>query len=220
MISPKEVNQHVEKLLDKINAEYEPELVTVKVEPSAKLNSCYFNVADKIKSSGGRIHYGWVIWQGDLLCEAEHHAVWEDSYGNLLCVTPRQMNVDTIMFVSDNDKLYEGVSIDNIRINISGNPIIDDFIAISEINEKLWLLGRRLNNQSVALPAYVSQQIKRNKQILHNIEQFVRNGGKRGSQCFCHSGKSFSTCHGKELSANAQSEFKRICQHHSGQISR
>lgn len=45
-----------------MNVEFEPELVPVKVDPAAKLNSCYFNVGDKVNRRGREIHYGCAIW--------------------------------------------------------------------------------------------------------------------------------------------------------------
>ena len=51
----------MELLLKKLNLEFEPEIVPVKVMISGKKNNCYNNVAEKIKQDGGSIHCGWAI---------------------------------------------------------------------------------------------------------------------------------------------------------------
>jgi len=213
--SPTEVNPHIEKLLDRLDVEFEPELVPVTPAIFARENSCYYNVLEQVRQSGGKIHYGWVIWQTDLLCEAEHHAVWEDANGDLLCITPRQMQMSSIMFVSDNSRPFNGTSYDNVRVNISGNPIIYDFITLHQLNTKLWALGTRNGEMEVVLPKYVSDQINRNSQILHNIHLYHQNGGRLDTPCFCQSNKKYRHCHGNNLSANAIREFDSVIKHHN-----
>jgi hypothetical protein len=58
MLSPKTADKHVEKLLRKINAEYEPEMVEIHSEPFAKKFNCFLNVEEKVKRDGGQVRYG------------------------------------------------------------------------------------------------------------------------------------------------------------------
>lgn len=214
IFSPSEVTSYVKQLLAILNINEAPQFVPVKVEPSAKPGQCYYNVAEKVETAGGRIRYGWVIWQSELLCEAEHHAVWQSPGGALLCITPRNLPLDYIMFVIDDTKVYQGVSFDNVRINTADNPLVDDMITILAINEQLSLLGQRMDRYSIRLPRYVEQQILRNRQILHNLNLFVLQGGRPGSQCFCQQGKPFHQCHGQQLSKRAQEEFEMVQEFH------
>lgn len=212
MISPKEVTPAVENLLQLMKAEFEPEQVQVRVEHYATPLNCYINVAEKIKRDGGKIHYGWVVWVGKYICEAEHHAVWEDEDESLLCITPRSVETDTIMFIPDNEKVYAGQSYDNIRTNMTNNPLVDDFITLCEINEKLYALGERLDDTYINLPQSASNEIARNDMFKHQIELFIDNGGRLGSSCFCGSGKPYSNCHGKNLINIARQNLNTIKQ--------
>ena len=143
IISPKESDKDVERLLDKMDVEFEPEIVPVHFEPYAKLHNCYVNVEEKVKIDGGLIHYGWTIYKSDILCEAERHAVWEAPNGDLIDITHSPIDFKEIMFVSDNRYVHPDQLVDNIRINITNNSLVDDFIVICENLEKLYTYGDR-----------------------------------------------------------------------------
>ncbi len=74
-VAPLEVNKVVDKLLTTMQIDVEPEQVIFRPEAYCKPVSCYYNVAEKVRRDGGKIHYGWAIWQSHYLCQAEHHAV-------------------------------------------------------------------------------------------------------------------------------------------------
>lgn len=215
IVSPKVINEHVEKLLALMNAVMEPEIVPVEVDPTGKLANCYGNVLDKVSRDGGRIHYGWVIWQSKNLCEAEHHAVWEDSAGDLHDITPRSENIDKIMFLPDENKPYRGNTIDNFRLNISGNPVIDDFIYVCEVVEKLFTYATRKNNEEVAVPSDLAQHINMYQIIKSNLLHFADNGCKLGSRCFCGSIKSYTSCCRKNLRQIANRILREVHQQFS-----
>jgi hypothetical protein len=152
-------NKNVERLLGELNAEFDPEYVPVIVESYAKLHHCYNNVNEKVRIDGGEVFYGWIIHETDILCEAERHAVWKDYDDNLIDISPNQSNSKEILFLSDNNYTYNGIDVDNVRINITTNFMVDDFIYISEFISKLYALGERVNDDEVNLPAGVSKLI-------------------------------------------------------------
>lgn len=64
-------------------------------EQDAQVNTCYHNAEVKAERAGGRIQYGWTF-NHRLTADfpsvgyfvAAHHAVWRDSIGRLIDVTP------------------------------------------------------------------------------------------------------------------------------------
>ncbi|PQJ08926.1 hypothetical protein CJD36_021930 [Flavipsychrobacter stenotrophus] len=216
--SPKTTNNHIEKLLNQLNVEFDPEIIPVRVEPEAKTKSCYYNVEEKMKRDGGKIHYGWAIWQSQYLCEAEHHSVWEDNEGELVCVTPREQRYDKIMFVPDNNRVYKGVSISNVALNISGNPLIDDFIKIRYAICKLYEYGERKDVEVVVLPKCANDAITECDITSGAIEVFYLLGNKPTSNCYCRSLKPYRQCHGKDIDKKLQyclSKVKQTIEEHT-----
>ena len=51
------LNKNIEKLLKKLNAEYEPEIVPVKIEKFSKLHQCYSNVEQKVKITDIQVNF-------------------------------------------------------------------------------------------------------------------------------------------------------------------
>lgn len=194
-ISPRTANSFVESLLEKLEAEFDPEQVTVKTEDYAHQGDCFVNVEEKVAKDGGRIQYGWVIWQSKYLMEAEHHAVWENAEGNLIDVTPRDKIYTSIMFVPDESAVYTGTALPNVRLNVSGNALIDDYISFSEAKDALYAMGNRISRTEIQLPAPVMQMIGNFDILLGQIELFYLEGGKFQDVCHCKSGKLYVDCH-------------------------
>jgi len=209
-ISPIEINNFVEQLLDAMNAEFEPEIIQVEILPDGKEASCFFNVQEKIKLCGGKIHFGWVIWQHGYLIEAEHHAVWEDDEGNLLDVTPRKEFYKTIMFLPDNSNVFDGrMAQPNFRLNITNNKLIDDFIVYSETIDKLYGMGKRINDQMLSLPEQIVSVINLLDISKHNVLQFYMYNNDEKSNCFCNSSKPYLNCHGVNVRNLSNEILKR-----------
>lgn len=111
--------------------------VYLEIEPveEAIVNECYGNVDKVIQKSGGSIQYGWQIWETvpDVMAEAEFHAVWKDTNGNLHDVTPKEMpGITRILFLPDPARSYSGRQINNIRIALKDDPLVHSFITNAE----------------------------------------------------------------------------------------
>ncbi|HEU4325421.1 MAG TPA: SEC-C metal-binding domain-containing protein, partial [Roseiflexaceae bacterium] len=75
---------------------------------------CFNNVLAKVKSDGGNIQYGWIIWEWpNLFLEAEFHAVWITPDGNYMDITPRQINIPQILFLPDDENIYSGNQVES-----------------------------------------------------------------------------------------------------------
>lgn len=65
------------------------------------------------------------------MVEGEFHAVWRSPDGNLLDVTPNALNSDKILFITDPSRTYQGKQIDNIRIPLSKDQRVLEFIDLA-----------------------------------------------------------------------------------------
>lgn len=202
MISPSETNVYVQKLFEKLAAEYDPEIVPIRMEEYSKIRNCYVNVDEKIRRNGGKAILGWAIWQGAHICEAEHHAVWEDEEGSLWDVTPQSTAISELMFLPDDRYSYNGRAINNVRINITGNPVVDHFIYANDILFFSEQYETRINDEEVAYPAIVLKYREHLGNIIYFLMAYLNDGGKMGTTCFCGSAKKYSACHGNEFYKN------------------
>lgn len=209
-ISPKEENQFVKKLLEKINSEFEPEQVPVKTEKYSEQLNCFGNVAKKIELDGGKVHYGWAIYQTNILCEAERHAVWENENEELIDITPREIDFDQIMFVSDNDFEYQGQIIDNYRVNITKNKVVDHFIKVCETLSKFYSLGTRKNDWELEIEPHIGKIISEYEDLKSQLELYIFKGGNLRSNCICGGNKSYKNCHGKTLIERINNDYNKI----------
>jgi hypothetical protein len=109
------------------------ELEIVPVEPAswAAQNECIPNVARMVEEHGGSSEYGWQLWEmfPAVLLEAEFHAVWIDEAGKRHDVTPKQIPIPAIAFVPDPAYPYQGRQVDNIRVPLTRDPLVQALIA-------------------------------------------------------------------------------------------
>lgn len=194
------------RLLDKIVVELQPIVVEVVIEAGTIVNDCYPNVLQKVKEDGGEIVYGWMIHSTPFFIEAERHAVWKSKEGILKDITPNQQGARSIVFVVDNNWQYDGMPVDNIRLNTTNNALVDDFILISETISKVIQTGKRNENGIMMASAYAGKAIELLKVVRDNCNAFIYNGGTYDSQCYCGSNNSYIDCHG----FNLQHDMKAI----------
>jgi hypothetical protein len=144
---------------------------------------------------------GWQIWKTKNLIEAEAHAVWENPDGDIFDLTPKENGTTRILFVEDENLIYNGRQIDNVRLNISNNPLVDDLIKVGKDIYRVYNLGDRahlydltdvINQRQVAHIEYL-------KQMRYFISALLSKNGKRKSPCPCGSRIPFKDCHGKDL---------------------
>jgi hypothetical protein len=108
-----------------------PQLVRVDPPPWAKPNECTENVARVIAEHGGAPTYGWQLWENlpGVMIEAEFHAVWIVDEEPPLDVTPKLVpGIDHSVFLADADLIYEGKQINNERVALVDDPLVEDLI--------------------------------------------------------------------------------------------
>jgi len=198
MISvPTATDENIIGLLKKIGSTEEPRYVTCEPIQGSPINECFPLVEDKIKTEGGRRILGWQIWKGQLLIEAEFHAVWENIDGKYIDITPKSLPFSEILFIPDHTAIYDGKQVGNIRINITGNSLVDEFISIHEATFRIENKGDRALQYELHLKGKEAKA----HTILTNAKPFLEmmalRGRTKNSPCPCGSNKKYKVCHGK-----------------------
>lgn len=193
---------HIGKIEKKLNAEFDYEIIPVQIlEGISREKQCYANVAEKIKLDNGTIHYGWSVhFNQGLIIEAERHAVWENEEGTLICVTPHPAGFDTVLFISDNTPVDPHWDVDNVRLNISANPLVEDWIilldAIGEFNRRF---STRIDDDTLMVAAGTEEA----ENALHReaglIYGLILGKKAERSDCYCGGSRKYMHCHHKSL---------------------
>lgn len=141
---PETVSPAVLELCRKINPHAQPEFIVVTPEPGCLAADCFLNVKQKINHDGGRIQFGWAIWEWPrVFIEAEHHAIYEPPGGSpVRDITPCGAGNHKRLFLRDESATYdyehEGVRRNNVRLALSDDPLIGElFLAARRRNEYL-----------------------------------------------------------------------------------
>ena len=200
MMAPSITNEYVKKLLKILDVNEKPIYLKVTPEPYAKIVECFPAVDEKIKNDGGQKVLGWQIWKTEHILEAEFHAVWESKNGELKDITPKQIDISNILFLPDKTLKYDGRQKDNIRLNISNNPLVDDYIKICEIEFKFLNKGNRaFEYGEIKLSGKENQFYKLLQETKSIIFIMLQTNYTRNSYCLCGSQKKYKHCHGHKL---------------------
>jgi hypothetical protein len=195
------MNQNIQKLLEKIQTKNTPFSVRIQIEEFSKTEFCIPNVREKIRRDGGTIVFGWLINEKPFLIEAIYHAVWKSNSGKIIDITQHEVNVEQILFVVDNKSVYKDKQIDNIRINLTLNKLVDDLIALAETRFKILNYRERafVSGQEIMITHKESQILNEIDRMKENITAMIVHGATRNSMCYCGSYNKYKHCHGKKL---------------------
>ncbi len=185
----------MEKLLARINSANNPIIVPVNIEKYSTPNNCFYNVMKKVALDGGHIVYGWKIHHGKLLDEAERHAVWRSPNGELIDISPFNSNGKITFIEEDMGWKYRGQFEDNIRVNITDNPLVDDLILLCETITKLWQTSSRKSSQEISIHVLIKKQIDVLEANKIKFEFFALKNQDRECLCFCGSSLKYKKCH-------------------------
>ncbi len=190
-------------LLKKLGAKQSPIIVAIEPDPAAEENDCIATVDRMVESHGGKRVLGWQFWAGAYLMEAEFHAIWQTPSGELKDVSKKGKGLLKIVFVPDPKLVYRGKQIDNVRINLTDNPVVYDLIEVCRTKYRLFNRGKRgsLYGQEF-LESLTSEQ----RENVNDVEffrgmlvAFLDAGGNETTACFCGSGKPYRSCHGLRI---------------------
>lgn len=188
------------RLLEKLSNKNGPVYVPIKIDRYSTKDNCFHNVLDKVTVDKGQIIYGWKIHKTSFLDEAERHAVWKSPDGELIDLTPDQAYKDKILFLEeDNGWKYDGVYVDNVRINSTNNALVDDFILLSETITKLWRTGKRKSKTEITLLSPIAKTVEFLEKDKATRENYIRANNNIDSECYCGQPIKYKDCHGLDL---------------------
>lgn len=99
--TPTVINPQVIGLCESLKAK-PPCYVPVQQDPHGIYGFCNDGVMEKIKAAGGTIASGWTIWEyPQLYLSTEFHAIWVDSAGMFIHITPKPAGETRIVFAPD-----------------------------------------------------------------------------------------------------------------------
>lgn len=205
MPSPEFINRAkalMPELLRKISAQSNPITIPIVPESDAVINSCFYNVRRKVARDGGKPVYGWALRLTQHILEAEKHAIWLGPEGNYVDITPPCHVEAYTAFVIDNSFVYDGQVIDNVRLNMTNNKLVDDLIAVNEVIGKAWAYGRRTGEHEVALPEIFKNLVEGLETVSQAINHFLDQGATITTPCFCGSQHNYQYCHGKDVQSS------------------
>lgn len=200
-ITPEKLTEKILEFCRDISPTETPDYLMVQPVLGAEEKDCFAVIEKHVAEHGGKIVYGWQIWEWPLvLLEAEFHAVWEDGNGGLNDLTPKPPHINKILFLRDDQRQYNGVSIDNIRKPSSEYQDIADFIQANENYFEFMNRGSRkfefgdiqiLGDEIDELEGIERRRQQTQLSILSRLNNIGRN-----SPCPCGSGKKYKKCHG------------------------
>jgi len=198
---PEKIDNSVATLVEQIGVSEEPLYIDVTPEPYAEVKECFSAVNRKVDKDGGSRQLGWEIWQiPGIMIEAEFHAVWKSPKGRLVDVTPKSKPIDRILFIPDRNSEYDGAQRNNIRLNVSGKRLVDDYIRTSNAIHRLMNKGQRAYKREIDL----SDDEAFTYRLLLNIKDMILKMAVADKNintlCICGSGKEYRFCHGRILS--------------------
>jgi hypothetical protein len=99
--TPAAITRAITSFCESIGAE-PPVYLPVRQDQNAIFGLCNLNVLVKVERSGGGIQYGWMIWElPGLFLNAELHAVWVDTDGTLVDISPKSDGETQILYAAD-----------------------------------------------------------------------------------------------------------------------
>ncbi|QQK03787.1 hypothetical protein JFN94_06390 [Burkholderia anthina] len=137
-------SSHVQVIKRRLAIEHDPIHIDVQVAEHALVDECFPNVALEVERSGGRQVLGWALWElPGIYFEAEFHAVWEKPDGTLVDITPKKESTSRILFLRDPNAIYAGLQVNNLRVPISREPAVLEFLEACEAEFELTNSGDR-----------------------------------------------------------------------------
>lgn len=187
--TPVKVTDKIMELCGGIVEGTEPVYLPVEAPEWSLPSECFPNVQRMVREQGGKQINGWAIWQwANVLVEAEAHAVWDSPEGKLIDITPHINGEREILFLRDDDMVYQGNTIASIRKALTSSQLVAEFI---------WLMNERdrimceTPGRMCSIPKPMWDRIEEIKAMLHEEV--------RGNEfCPCQSGLKYKKCCGKE----------------------
>lgn len=199
MLVPEEITEEINSLIVRLGIALPPQYIRCDPIKDAPINHCFPLVEEKVRTEGGQMVLGWQIWQTLNLLEAEFHSIWKTPDGDLVDIAPKAIPVQKILFLPDPGAIYENRQVNNIRVNITGNQLCDEFISICDTIFRIENRGKRAYQSQLILPERENSARSFLYEAKQVVELMMLHGNNRNNQCICGSGKKYKMCHGKKI---------------------
>lgn len=128
-VTPAEVSNKLQELIKRLVPGGSPVYVQATPLPGAPQNECFPIVEGHVEKNGGTAIFGWSLWElPTLFVEAEFHAVWRRENGDLLDIAPKSRPTRSILFLVDPNRSYQGHQLNNVRMPVRPNPIVEEYL--------------------------------------------------------------------------------------------
>lgn len=182
----------------------DPVILPIKPNSYCRPQYCFQNVQQKVQCDGGRIQFGWAIWEWPrVFIEAEHHAVYSPADGTVLIdITPSAYPQDTKrLFLPDDSAVYrfdgERTHLDNIRFALTDDPLVKEYFRVAIVKNKIM---NTVSGDFVVLEGEASEYYIKAEQVqLLLTYQLIRKYVNKNDQCYCGSGKKLKMCHWRNI---------------------
>lgn len=200
-VTPAELSASLQSLINEIRPGEKPVYVDVRPLLNAPPDECFALVGECVERSGGSAVIGWSLWElPSLFVEAEFHAVWRTSEGELLDVAPKQSATERIYFLPDPGRSYQGRQVNNLRRPISQNPLLRRYLWT--FDERFFILNRGERQHqhgvievSVAEADRIAELEREGHELFLRLRAEIADIGPY-SPCPCGSGRKVKWCHG------------------------
>lgn len=134
--TPQVVSQEIGKFCEGIVPGGVPVYVPVKPLAGAEENRCHVNVGGHVMAHGGEAVFGWIIWQSQVLLDAEAHCNWRSPHGELIDITPKMDGEAKVLFLPDPNMEWEGRMIPSRRVaRIDSAKVVQLIRILDEIGQ-------------------------------------------------------------------------------------
>jgi hypothetical protein len=144
--TPKEVTAPISAFCRGLSDEG-PVFLDVRPSRTALPARCYANATEVAGCRGGRVVYGWLIWElKGIYLTAEHHAVAEAD-GVLIDVTPQVHGERRVLFVPDRAAVAPSSRQVNQYAALVDNPLVQRFVEVAKRNSYLEAAGKAFGHE-------------------------------------------------------------------------
>lgn len=194
---PQELFPHVISFCSSISSTL-PIYITVTAGLNDVVKECIPNVRRRTEREGGEIVFGWQIWEWyGIMIEAEFHALWQDQKNILHDVTPKDIPCEKILFLPDQNLVYNEQQINNIRHSLIANQKVHELIQIEDSIFEIHNKGERAQMQLINLTDEETLELRELKLRQSKLFLEIMNSTpNRNDFCRCGSGKKYKKCHG------------------------
>jgi HTH-type transcriptional repressor of NAD biosynthesis genes len=214
LTTPDKITPQITRLCNEIAEGSTPVMVPVVPAQGSQVNDCFEVARLYAEQHGGQVQYGWMIFElQEIMLEAHFHAVWCSPSNEFVDVTPKQDGEQQILFLPDSSRHYFGRNHRPYLKALGPEPIIEEFISLSERvfqieidntiesdGEVLLSLTPQLHAEREAILARKAAVIP----MLNNLCLKLKTSKQvqsKNSPCHCGSGQKYKKCHGTSISA-------------------